>query len=253
MMLSNVGQNSDAPLSNTLTQTTDETSVSEECDSMTLERVESVDSRRRVDAYISAHPAATPYHDSAWLNAVHSAYGLPSETLYLQQGDKVVAVLNRASMPRLMGAKSYCSLPYCDIGGVLADSDELAEKLWQGSMSLGQSNAQHLRREGLNQPLEADELKKIESDAASVKARLILPLSRTSDEMLASFKSKLRSQIRKSEKNGVRCEVSNDLDGFYAVMQKNMHRLGSPCHPKSWFRSVLDAYGDRSRLFVAKF
>ncbi len=220
---------------------------------MDLKKAETKKDRDRVDAYIAAHPLATPYHLTAWLSAVEAAYGLAGETFFSLQDGEIAGVVSRVLMPRLLGGKSYCALPYCDVGGVLADNAELGDQIWTALHSLDNSDAVHARRETASLPLDVDALKVQEETKQGVKARLVLPLLANSDDMLASFKSKLRSQIRKSDKNGVQCEVSTDVEGFFGVMQKNMHRLGSPCHSRAWFEQILESYADNARLFIATF
>ena len=212
----------------------------------TLKQANTEPLKQEYDAYVSAHPAATPYQMSAWLEAVNSSYGIKGEIMLAEKEGRVVAVLSRAVMPKPFGQHNYCSLPYCDVGGVLADNDRLADQLWSVCMAGSPSKSIHSRRESAIVPLVSEALKDAEASADSIKARLLLPLEKNSEAMLASFKSKLRSQIKKSSKNGVFCEVSSDIDGFYGVMQKNMHRLGSPCHSKRWFEQVLECYGDNA-------
>lgn len=219
---------------------------------LTLKQASTEALKQEYDAYVCAHPAATPYQMSAWLDAVNSSYGIKGEIMLAEKEGRVVAVLSRAVMPKPFGQHNYCSLPYCDVGGVLADNELLADQLWSACMTASQSESIHARRESAIAPLASEALKDAEESTASIKARLLLPLKEDSEAMLASFKSKLRSQIKKSSKNGVVCEVSSDIDGFYGVMQKNMHRLGSPCHSKRWFEQVLECYGDNARLYIAK-
>ncbi len=56
----------------------------------------------------------------------------------------------------------------------------------------------------------------------SNKVRMLLDLPDSSEILLANFKSKLRSQVRKAEKNGVtfRWTGPNGVDSFYSVFCK---------------------------------
>ena len=63
---------------------------------------------------------------------------------------------------------------------------------------------------------------------------------------MQGFKAKLRSQIRKAEKNGLVFDCANDqksIEDFYCVFTQNMHNLGSPIHSKKWFHAVRESYG----------
>jgi len=61
---------------------------------------------------------------------------------------------------------------------------------------------------------------------------------------------KLRSQIRKAEKNGLSFSWGSekDIDAFYHVFSRNMHELGSPVHSKKWIEQILLNYGDNARM-----
>jgi FemAB-related protein (PEP-CTERM system-associated) len=77
-----------------------------------------------------------------------------------------------------------------------------------------------------------------------------LTLPETPEELLASFKSKLRSQVRKGEKNGlgVRLGRSELLDDFYTVFARNMRDLGTPAYGREFFRLILEAFPETTRI-----
>jgi lipid II:glycine glycyltransferase (peptidoglycan interpeptide bridge formation enzyme) len=71
--------------------------------------------------------------------------------------------------------------------------------------------------------------------------------------MLASYAPKLRSQIKKAEKNGLTVELSTTprlIDAFYSVYSANMHRLGSPPHSLDWFKAVACSYAAAESLLL---
>jgi FemAB-related protein (PEP-CTERM system-associated) len=80
-------------------------------------------------------------------------------------------------------------------------------------------------------------------------------LSENPEELFRSFKSKLKSQIRKPEKEGLTCRLDGEnlLDDFYGIFCKNMRDLGSPVHSREWFRGVADEYHGRLRFGVIYF
>ena len=42
------------------------------------------------------------------------------------------------------------------------------------------------------------------------------------------------------------------LDEFYAVFSRNMRDLGTPVYSQRWFAAILDAFPDRTRVFVVR-
>jgi FemAB-related protein (PEP-CTERM system-associated) len=79
---------------------------------------------------------------------------------------------------------------------------------------------------------------------------MLLELPESSEALMGSFKSKLRSQIRKPEKEGLAGKVGGLelLDDFYKVFSINMRDLGSPVHSKRFIKSVLEAFPEESRI-----
>jgi lipid II:glycine glycyltransferase (peptidoglycan interpeptide bridge formation enzyme) len=84
---------------------------------------------------------------------------------------------------------------------------------------------------------------------------MLLDLPSSADELLAGFKSKLRSQIRKAEKNGLVFETGRDarfIDDFYRVFTVNMRDLGSPTHSRAWFESICEQFAENMIISVVK-
>ena len=81
---------------------------------------------------------------------------------------------------------------------------------------------------------------------------MLLSLPGSSAELFKSFKSKLRSQINRSVREGCTCRIGAQdlLDDFYKVFLINMRDLGSPVHSKELMRHVLEAFPERSRIFA---
>ena len=79
---------------------------------------------------------------------------------------------------------------------------------------------------------------------------MILDLPESSEALLAGFKSKLRSQIRKPIKEGLAVKVGGLelLDSFYKVFCINMRDLGSPVHSRLFIGRVLEEFPEDSRI-----
>lgn len=195
--------------------------------------------------YVAAHPLATPYHRMAWQHAVEKAYGhQPAGLLARSEAGEVVGVLPAVLMTIPFRGKTLCSLPYCDAGFAIADTDEVKQALYEFIGHYGQRH--HARH------CEVRDIKLGETSSEALigqKVRMMMPLPADSTLLLASFKSKLRSQIRKAEKNGLHYKTAHGkalLEDFYTVYSINMRDLGSPVHHLNWFRAIIDAYGDHA-------
>ena len=142
------------------------------------------------------------------------------------------------------------SLPFCDTAGPLSDNKDIEQQLIAEALTLGKEigvNEIELRTSRSEFMFEKDTLP---IDTYSHKVRMFLDLHDDSEKLLKSFKSKLRSQIKKPEKEGLRFEWGdiNKLHDFHHVFSINMKDLGSPVHSRKWFRSVLEFYTDKVRM-----
>jgi serine/alanine adding enzyme len=117
------------------------------------------------DAYVHAHPEATVYHLSGWLNAIKKAYGhktyyliaiknivdhskehatqgrsyqLPSAKNELK-GGSISGILPLVHLKHLLFGNSLISIPFFDFGGILADSEEAEKALLSEAIKLGRT------------------------------------------------------------------------------------------------------------------
>jgi len=66
------------------------------------------------------------------------------------------------------------------------------------------------------------------------------------------FDSKLRSQVRRGEKEGIVVKFGRDLAAdYHRVFAEHMRDLGSPAHGLKFFEALADALGDRAWIGVA--
>jgi FemAB-related protein (PEP-CTERM system-associated) len=199
------------------------------------------------DEYVDGHNNATPYHRFAWLLSIEQAYQHENVSLLAFNDDTLVGVLPCIKMQKPFSKPSYCALPFCDLGFGLANEPSILKALQSEALTLLQHEGGNCfdYRDSVNASLD-DEL-------AGKKVRMVLPLPGDSEALMAGFKSKLRSQIRKAEKNELTCVITNSqtqIDDFYQIFAINMRKLGSPVHSKKWFECLFNNYAQQSILSV---
>ncbi len=203
------------------------------------------------DAYVSNHPDATPYCLFSWKEAVEQAYGYQSFYLLLEKDGVIKGVLPLFVFHVPFCGKSLLSLPYCDVGDVLADNDEIKKALLAESLQLAKKlKVKEVDIRSCQDNLLEDVISDWHVTVQTEKVRMILPLPGSSAELWEGFKSKLRSQVRKAEKNGLTFSWGNEneIEAFYHVFSHNMHDLGSPVHSKKWIKKILANYGENARM-----
>lgn len=217
----------------------------------------------RWDQYVSWHKDSLAYHQFAWKKAIEKGYGVTCPYVIAENEHRICGVLPVAHVHFPFVKGSLVSLPYCDVGGILADSAEIAKALFSYI-----SQYAHERRineievrysYGLSRPQEEsdtnheDKVFHCDSEAsASGKVRMLLELPDNSESLLASFKSKLRSQILKPARDGLTAEIGGPelLEAFYSVFAENMRALGSPPHSIKWLANILNQYGLKAKCAV---
>jgi FemAB-related protein (PEP-CTERM system-associated) len=212
--------------------------------------VATIADKLRWDAYVDNHPDSTPYHRFAWQEAVQSAYGHSMAGVIATNpvNKQVCGVFPAVLMKAPFSQKYLCALPYCDLGYGLADSPEILKQIRQRISEEGKDNgSRYLEVRGVT------ETPKDMSTLSGQKVRMVLPLPPSGELLFQSFKSKLRSQIRKAQKNGLTVRLGNtqnSINEFYNVYAKNMRDLGSPVHAKCWFESIIRDYGKNAIISV---
>ncbi len=217
-------------------------------------RLATAQDKKSWDAYVDSRPDAAPYCRFAWREAVEQAYG--HKACYLLAEEKGVM---KGILPLFVFRIPFCgstlvSLPFCDVGDVLADNHDTKKALLAETMAL----AKQFRVKGVDvrscqENLLGNEIGDWHLSVQTGKVRLLLDLPGSSEELWNGFKSKLRSQVRKAEKNGLtfRWGDLGDLADFYQVFSRNMHALGSPVHSKEWIEKVFVNYGENVRMGLA--
>lgn len=202
------------------------------------------------DAYVAQHENASAYHRFAWLKAVNAAYGhsLLGVIAKCSESGHVIGIFPAILMKIPLVGKHICSLPYCDVGYGLADNQRVLTEMHQFLI-------EQLRQVS-GRKLEIRNVKHLSSSTDNFqnkKVRMLLSLPESSEALFTSFKSKLRSQIKKAEKNGLTFKIGTSSDlisAFYDVYTQNMRDLGSPVHAEKWFRAIIKSYDTNSLISV---
>ena len=214
-------------------------------------RIAGVRDREAWDRYVQAHRQAAPYSLFAWKEAIEQAYGHQGCYLLAEERGKIRGILPLICFDIPWVYRALISLPYCDLGGILADSPAIKNILLQKAIAVAKNlHADRLEIRSNSQDISEDNCCGRHMRVRRDKVRMLLSLPDSSEALWFGFKSKLRSQIRKAEKNGLRFQwgTSADIHAFYDVFSRNMHALGSPVHSKEWIRQIYVQYGPAARM-----
>lgn len=202
------------------------------------------------DAFVDSRANATAWHRASAVAIGHEAYGL--KTWYLTARDssgEIAGILPMVEQSSPMFGHFLSSVPFFSYGGLLVAKDEARDALARAAAELGrQRGVKHveLRHTGdevtLAWPVRED------------KVSMVLPLPATESELAKALGSKLRSQIKRAERESPEIAWGGEglLDEFHAIYSEVMRDLGTPGQPLKFFRAYWKALGNRSQVLIVR-
>jgi len=233
----------------------------------------------RWNSFSNDHKFSCLYHSEKWRDVIQTSYRISNYYLIAYENRKTIIenglyinaknIENDGDDKKIVGTfplihisswlfgKNLVSIPYFDLGGILATdkfseiallkkSILLAEELGVTQIEFRQNH--HLLSFGDFINGQAEWKLSISTN----KVRMILDISDNSEFLLKSFNSKLRSQIRKPIKEGLIAKIGGVelIDDFYNVFAENMRDLGSPVHSKKFIAETLKAFPNTANVFI---
>jgi FemAB-related protein (PEP-CTERM system-associated) len=194
--------------------------------------------RQQWDNFVLQSPHSTAYHQIAWKDVIEKSFRQRAYYLMCMNNNQISGVFPLVFMKSLLFGRFMVSLPFFNYGGLLCENADARQALMDKAVALSkQLNVRHIEiRE------RADNLFDLPKKTSKVSLYLSLPAS--SDELWKSFKSKLRSQIKRPIKEGMEVRVGGleELDNFYEIFAINMRDLGTPVYTKRFFHVMLTAF-----------
>lgn len=188
--------------------------------------------------FVAAHPAGTAFHRWEWKSIHANVFRNRTRFVVLERAGAICGVLPLVEVRSLVFGHFLMSMPYVNYGGPLVNAPEDAALLCDYAKIIG--GAVDLVELRSSVPLVTD------MTLSQRKVTVILDVvAGAPDETFGKFSSKLRSQIRRGEKDGLRIGFGSDqLDPFLAVFHRNMRDLGSPAHGRAFFQAIAEGFGD---------
>ena len=199
------------------------------------------------DRFVLNHPMATGYQLMGWRRVVERAFG--HRTFYLMAREdqgQIRGVLPLVFVSSRLVGRFLVSMPFVNYGGLLAESFDAQRALLKAAVGL----ASELRASHIE--LRHQHLLQLDWTSKQHKVSMRLDLPREPATLMKRFPSKLRSQIRRAEKEQltVRIEGIEILDDFYRVFSRNMRDLGTPVYGRRFFETILEVFPKDARICV---
>ncbi len=213
------------------------------------------------DRYVLQTPESKYTHLFNWSRVIEETYGHRPVYLAAVRPDQngrpeICGILPLFRFKALVNGPRLVSVPFFDTAGILARDGFTRNFLFKRGLEplcnkKAGLSAITLRQEEM---LDIPDLNLMAGGPRifSAKVGMSLPISGSQQEMMGRLKSKLRSQIKKSEKSGLEWKIGKTglLDPFYAVFSRNMRDLGSPVHSKNFFKAIFRYFYDQAFICV---
>lgn len=198
------------------------------------------------NSYVTRNTAATIYHRYEWKELAKKCYGLESHYLIARYDDRTVAgILPLVRLKSLIFGDYLVSMPYFMRGGAIADHPSIEQQLML-------SANEYAAKLGVEHIEYRDDVPHEEFPVRTDKVHMVLQLPDTTEKLWKSFTPKLRSQIRRPQRENPQVYFGRNeyLDDFYTVYARNMRDLGSPVHSKKFIRNILLYFPKNSCIAV---
>lgn len=195
--------------------------------------------------FVKMHPESHCYHLAEWQGIIKSAFGLRGHYLYaVDEKEKICGVLPLVLSKSLLFGTFLTSVPFYNYSGVLTDSDEVAKALLDRAVEICKKvGASHLEFRHCKK----SRLALLEK---THKVRMVLELPEDSETLWKGFKAKLRSQIKRAQREKMEVKFGGKelLKDFYEVFSINMRDLGTPVWTSTIFKNILSAFPEVAKI-----
>jgi serine/alanine adding enzyme len=193
------------------------------------------------DGFASRQDGYTHFHRFGWKALIEEVFG--HECLYLAAhsgSGELVGVLPLVRVRSIVFGHYLVSMPFLNYGGPLGTAEALTALGEAAETEARRSRAKLLElRSRVTLPLAMP--------VSHRKITVVLDLPRDHDALFKSFTAKLRSQVRRPQKEGVTVRFGADqVEPFFQVFSRHMRDLGTPTLPRRFFEQIAARFADDS-------
>jgi FemAB-related protein (PEP-CTERM system-associated) len=191
------------------------------------------------DAFVRSAPGWTHFHLVGWKTVIEQVFG--HECVYLAAREDTGRL---AGVRPLVREKSevfghyLVSMPFLNYGGPLGD-DRAVQALASHAATLAERDGVRLLELRSRTPLP------IALPASHRKITVLLDLPSESSVLWKGLDAKVRSQVRRPQKEGVTVRFGREqVTPFFEVFAQHMRDLGTPTQPRRLFDAIAEEFGE---------
>jgi FemAB-related protein (PEP-CTERM system-associated) len=191
------------------------------------------------DSFVREQPAATHCHLHGWRTVLERVFG--HQCVYLAARDASGAlqgVLPLVRVRSVVFGHYLVSVPFLNYGGPVG-TDEAVRALAIEASHLATRDRVKLLELRSRGPLP------LGLPVSHRKITVVLDLPETPELLMKRFDAKLRSQVRRPQKEGVTVAFGPERRAdFFRVFAHHMRDLGTPTQPLALFDAIADVFAD---------
>lgn len=191
------------------------------------------------NAFVRSQPGWSHFHQYGWKHAIERTFG--HECIYLAARDesRLVGVLPLVRVKSVLFGHYLVSMPFVNYGGPLGSAAAIIA-LVDTAAELAARDRVRLLELRSRAPLH------VALDVSHRKVTVLRDLPSGGAAVLwKELDAKLRSQIRRPQKEGVTVRFgAEEIEPFFSVFARHMRDLGTPTQPLSFFRVLADTFAD---------
>ena len=203
--------------------------------------------------FTAIHPLATVFHSTAWLNALKQTYGF--EAFALTTSPPSAAIESGFVFCRVsswLTGRRLVSLPFSDHCDLLTSSPDHQIQLLSALIEhCKEAGVKYAELRPVNSvPTSEENFKKTKEFVLHT-----LDLRPSIEDLFRSFhKDSVQRKIRRAEREGLSLDEGRSerlLQAFFRLLLITRRRHGLPPPPRTWFRNLIDSFGDQLIIRVA--
>jgi FemAB-related protein (PEP-CTERM system-associated) len=192
------------------------------------------------DRFAENQRGYTHFHQLRWRDLIGDVFGHQCVYLAARDEGELTAVLPLVRVRSVVFGHYLVSMPFLNYGGPLGTRSGI-QAVVDAAASLARRENVKLLELRSRVPLD------IPLKASHHKITVVLDLPGDSESLFAGFNGKLRSQIRRPQKDGVTVRFGPDqVLPFFTVFARHMRDLGTPTQPLAFFRAIAERFPDDS-------
>jgi len=190
------------------------------------------------DAFVRRQAGWTHFHLHGWQAIMRTALG--HETVYLaaREGGSLTGVLPLVRVRSALFGHYLVSMPFVNYGGPLGEPGAVRALVAEAVRLADASGTKLLElRSACALP--------VELPVSHRKVTVVMDLPNDHDALMKAFPAKLRSQVRRPEKEGVTFRFGPEqVEPFFRVFSRHMRDLGTPTQGRGLFEAIVRAFPD---------